>query len=242
MGHAGAEWPRPLSTGAATRARRRREALCRRRGFRGTRGRRPRRGPAGSGSSSRSSGRTSTFDACGVGAAVRGERRRPGLRPAGGRQVRRGRWRRRRTRRPSGRQARSRAPPTSPPGRTRAVAHERDAVGERERLLAVVATRTTVTPSGRKISATSARSSIAQEGVDVRPRLVEQDELGRRRERAGERDPLLLATGELVRVTAAEAVGGRPVAGICGTRVARASGATMPKPTFSATVRCGKSA
>ena len=41
---------------------------------------------------------------------------------------------------------------------------------------------------------------LAQERVDVRPGLVEQDELGRGRERAGERDALLLAARELVRV------------------------------------------
>jgi len=42
-------------------------------------------------------------------------------------------------------------------------------------------------------------------GIDVRPRLVEQDELWIRRERARERDALLLAAGELVRVAVAEA-------------------------------------
>ena len=88
----------------------------------------------------------------------------------------------------------------------RAVAHERDAVGERERLLAVVRDE----EHGHAERADDLRDlgaqRLAQEGVDVRPRLVEQHELGRGRERTRERDALLLSAGELVRVAAAEAV------------------------------------
>ena len=47
---------------------------------------------------------------------------------------------------------------------------------------------------------------LAQERVDVRPRLVQQHQLGRGSERACERDALLLSAGELVRIAAFEPV------------------------------------
>ena len=81
----------------------------------------------------------------------------------------------------------------------------------------------------------------AQRRVDVRPRLVEQHDAGRGRERARERDALLLAARELVRVALAEAaqVDEREQRG---KRGAHGRPRGRPKPTFSATVRCGKSA
>ncbi len=45
----------------------------------------------------------------------------------------------------------------------------------------------------------------AQRGVEVRERLVEQDEVGTGRERPGERHALLLSAGQFVRVTVTEA-------------------------------------
>ena len=60
-------------------------------------------------------------------------------------------------------------------------------------------TRTAVRPLSRRVRRSSAR--IAGHGVDVQrcEGLVEQQQVGARGERAGERDPLLLAAGELRR-------------------------------------------
>src|SRR5919106_1166062 len=81
----------------------------------------------------------------------------------------------------------------------RALAHERDPVGEREGLLAVVRDE----HDGDADPAEDRRELVAhrpaQERIDVRPGLVEEDGLGRGRKRARESDALLLAAGELVR-------------------------------------------
>ena len=98
-----------------------------------------------------------------------------------------------------------------------------------------------MTPAARRIVGELVAHLGAAERVDVRPRLVEQDDAGLGRERARERDALLLAAGELVRVAALEPVEAderehlRDAPGALG-------GEARPKPTFSATVRCGKSA
>ena len=77
--------------------------------------------------------------------------------------------------------------------------------------------------------------------VDVRPRLVEEHELGLRREGAGERNPLLLPAGELVRVPVLEAVEPDVLHELVQAGAAALTRGT-PKPMFSPTVKCGKSA
>ena len=85
-----------------------------------------------------------------------------------------------------------------------AVPHQRDPVGERERLLAVVRDE----DDGDVDRAQDPRELVPHRGaqvrVDVRPRLVEEHQLRPGRERARQCDALLLAAGELVRVPVAE--------------------------------------
>ena len=87
-----------------------------------------------------------------------------------------------------------------------AVAHQRDPVGERERLLAVVRDEQHRDAERPDDVGHLRAKRLAQERVDVRPRLVQEHELGRRSEGASERDALLLAAGELVRVAPLEPV------------------------------------
>ena len=79
---------------------------------------------------------------------------------------------------------------------------------------------------------------LAQAGVERGERLVEQHDLGVGGKRAGERDALALAAGELVREVA-RAVGEPDQ--LEALRHAPAA-ARAPKPTLPATVRCGNSA
>ncbi len=121
------------------------------------------------------------------------------------------------------------------------VAHQRDAVGEGEGFLAVVGDE-----ERRDVErAQDQRDLVSQLGtqlrVDVRPRLVEQHDARSGRERPRERDALLLAAGELVGVPPAQP------AEVDERKESRNAAETRsrrgrPKPTFSATVRCGKSA
>ena len=85
----------------------------------------------------------------------------------------------------------------------------------------------------------------AQLGVEIRERLVEQEDVGLADQRAGERDPLALAAGELRRPAveqrcAADSAAARrdALAHLALRHVAHSS----PKAMFSATVRCGNSA
>jgi hypothetical protein len=87
------------------------------------------------------------------------------------------------------------------------------------------------------------RQALAQVDVEVGEGFVEQDQLRTRRQGAGERDALLLATGEFVRIAVALATQAdrgeqvtHPAAPLAGRQAAR------PKPTLAATVRCGKRA
>src|SRR5215208_4643273 len=83
-----------------------------------------------------------------------------------------------------------------------AVVHHHDAVGHGERLLLVVGDH-----DGRDAEALLQGADLLAQahphlGVERRERLVEEEEVRRRRERAGERDALLLAARELPRVFA----------------------------------------
>ena len=117
---------------------------------------------------------------------------------------------------------------------------ERDSVGQREASSRSCVTSTTVTPRGRRMPRHLVPQLGAEVRIDVRPRLVEQDELRCRRERPRERDALLLPARELVRVAAAESAQVDEAEELR-TR-ARRSLRGRPKPTFSATVRCGNRA
>ena len=79
-----------------------------------------------------------------------------------------------------------------------AVAHHRDRLGDAHRLLLVVRDEQRRHARRAQDLRDLLAQAVAQRGVEVGERLVEQHEVGRRRERARERDALLLAAGELV--------------------------------------------
>src|SRR3954447_8146772 len=89
----------------------------------------------------------------------------------------------------------------------RAVRSERqDEVGQLPRGVHVV-----LDQHDRRRPLCSQRAQALEEGgratwIEVRGRLVEDDDLGPRREDPGEREPLLLATRQAVRATALETV------------------------------------
>ena len=88
--------------------------------------------------------------------------------------------------------------------------------------------------------------ALAQRRIEVRERLVEQQDARRGRERAGERDPLLLAARDLAHPPVLEAGEVHQRQRLGHARRDRRSGPSgareRPKATFSPTVRCGKSA
>ena len=117
----------------------------------------------------------------------------------------------------------------------RPCAHDADLVGDRERFVLVVRDE----DRGRVLLledvAHFEAQALAQVDVEVGERLVEQQQLGPRRERARERDALLLAAGELVRIAVATLVAARRCrAALRRARHARAAAsARRPKPTLS---------
>ncbi len=78
--------------------------------------------------------------------------------------------------------------------------HDADLVGERERLVLVVRDEDRRRPRGVENRAHLERQPLAQIDVEIRERLVEQQQIRRRRERPRQRDALLLAAGKLVRI------------------------------------------
>ena len=86
-----------------------------------------------------------------------------------------------------------------------AVVHDADLVGERERFVLVVRHQDRRGAARLDDVAHFERQALAQIDVEVGERLVEQQQIGLRRERAGERHALLLAAGELVRIGVAGA-------------------------------------
>ena len=100
-------------------------------------------------------------------------------------------------------------------------------------------------PTSRCRRASSSAHLGAQHRVQVRERLVEQQQARLDDQGAGERHPLLLAAGELRGPPRLEA--GEPhLPSAAATRAASAAPATprsrSPKATFSNTERCGQSA
>ena len=78
-----------------------------------------------------------------------------------------------------------------------AVAHDRQPVAERQRLGLVVGDEHGGEAEAAVELVDLGRHLVAQAGVEVAQRLVEQDEVGAGDEPAGEGDALLLATAEL---------------------------------------------
>ena len=81
-----------------------------------------------------------------------------------------------------------------------AVVHHHDAVGHGERLLLVVRHHDGGDAEPRCSALISSRRRTPHARVERRERLVEQQQAGRGRERARERDALLLAARELRRI------------------------------------------
>ena len=88
--------------------------------------------------------------------------------------------------------------------------HHADAVGDRQRLGLVVGDEQRGDPEPLLDAADLAAQLVADARVERRERLVEQQHGRLDRQRAGDRDALLLAAGELVRVAVAGVVRGRP--------------------------------
>jgi hypothetical protein len=78
--------------------------------------------------------------------------------------------------------------------------HDADLVGHGEGLVLVVRYEDRGGAAGADDVAHLVRQALAQVDIEVRKRLVEQQELGPRGERARQRNALLLATRDLVRV------------------------------------------
>ena len=122
-------------------------------------------------------------------------------------------------------------------------AHHADPVGHRQRLRLVVGDE----DGGDAELELEPADLLAQLhphlGVERRQRLVEQQHPRAQGERAGQRDPLLLAAGELVRVAVA-VVGQADQLQQLGGPARRSALARLrtrrPKATLSATVRFGK--
>ncbi len=88
------------------------------------------------------------------------------------------------------------------------------------------------------------RQPLAQADVEVGEGLVEQDQFRPGRQGASQRDPLLLAAGELVRVLVALAMQADRCQQLAHPQVGIFSPGLRPRPkaTFCSTVRCGNSA
>jgi hypothetical protein len=103
-------------------------------------------------------------------------------------------------------------------------AHHGDAVGEGERLLTVVGDQQDGHAGRAQQGGELGAHLAAQQRVDGVPGLVEEDELGLGRQRAGERDALLLSAAELRGVAAGQVAEADEV-----ERLAGALGATRPR-------------
>ena len=128
-----------------------------------------------------------------------------------------------------------------------ALVHDRDAIGERQRLDLVVRD-----VENRHVGQLAMQSrdlvqhAAAQLRVECRQRLVEQQHLGSDGERAGDRHALLLPARELLRVPSARSLPCRRACRHSSTRDAisprGAPPARRPKATFCSTRMCGNSA
>ena len=100
-----------------------------------------------------------------------------------------------------------------------------------------------VAPVSRRMRHRLVPDGVAHPAVEVGERLVHQQHAGARRDRAGQRDPLLLAARKHVRKVPGVAL--QPDAGERAPRrrldIARGQ-ASQPEGTLSRIVRCGNSA
>ena len=121
--------------------------------------------------------------------------------------------------------------------------HDADLVGHREGLVLVVGDEDRGRPLALEDFADFERQPLAQADVEVGEGFVEQQQFGARRQRAGQRDALLLAAGKLVRILVALAVQADRGEQLPDAQAGLGFGLPpSPKATFSATVRCGNSA
>ena len=127
-----------------------------------------------------------------------------------------------------------------------AVAHHHQPVGHGQRLLLVVRHHDRREPELALQLADLDAHLLAQLGVEVRERLVEQQHIGPEDERASQRDALLLAARELARQALAQLLEAHEAQGLVDaaarSRPCRSLRISSPNATFCATVRCGNSA
>ena len=127
-----------------------------------------------------------------------------------------------------------------------AVVHDDQPVGHGQRLLLVVRDHDGREPELPLQLADLDANLLAQLGIEVGERLVEQQHVGPEDERAGQRHTLLLAAGQLPRQAfapgARAARAAAPRRRGCSISEASILRISSPKATFCATVRCGKSA
>ena len=88
--------------------------------------------------------------------------------------------------------------------------HDRDAVGEGERLALVVGDEDGAEPQTGVQLVELGPHLVAQPGVEVAQRLVEEHDVGAGDEAPGERDALLLAAAQLRRVAVEQRASSRP--------------------------------
>ena len=126
------------------------------------------------------------------------------------------------------------------------VGHDDDAVGERERLALVVGdVERGLAQSPLQLAQLPAHGETELE-VEVRQRLIEQQDARLEHDAARNRDALLLAAGKLARITGCQ-IGQahqleRVDPPVAATRHRRCRRRRRPNATFSKIVRCGNSA
>ena len=128
----------------------------------------------------------------------------------------------------------------------RALVHHHQPVGHGQRLLLVVRHHHGGEAELALQLADLDPHLLAQLGVEIGERLVEQQHVGPDGQRAGQRHALLLAAGELARQARRRSRRAAPARSASSTRVSISAFGSLrisrPKATFCATVMCGNSA
>ncbi len=127
-----------------------------------------------------------------------------------------------------------------------AVVHHDEPVGERERLVVIVGHEQDRESEPHEQGSQLGDEPLAQRAVEGAERFVEHEQPRRRRQRACEGDPLLLATGELRDAPVLEATHADERQRVARTRVSSSLRGTpcmrSPKATLPCTSRWGNSA
>ena len=127
-----------------------------------------------------------------------------------------------------------------------AVVHDHQPVGHRQGLLLVVGDHDGREPELLLQLADLDAHLLAQLGIEIGERLVEQQHVRPEDERAGQRHALLLAAGQLPRQALAQMLEADQPQGLGDAAGSSREASTLrissPKATFCATVRCGNSA